>query len=325
MDLGVPAPPTVPLRTTATLILSALVAALGGLLFGFDTAVIAGTTHSLTQVFSLSAATLGVTVSSALWGTIGGALLGGWTGERFGRRDSLRVMALLYLFSAIGCALAGNWYFLLAARIIGGLGIGGSSVLGPVYIAEISPARLRGRMVGFFQLNVVVGILLAYLSNYLVSLRHLGATEWRWQLAVPALPSAAFLLLLFAIPRSPRWLAKQKQYGAARDVLIRIGEPDAEAELARMVESVELEDRLSGEKLFSGVTGFPSFWPSPLPHFPNFPASTPSCITSMTSSRRLVRVPSPGVCKRSPSGQRTWSSPCWQCSSSTRLGAGFCC
>ncbi len=259
MDLGVPAPPTVPLRTTATLILSALVAALGGLLFGFDTAVIAGTTHSLTQVFSLSAATLGVTVSSALWGTIGGALLGGWTGERFGRRDSLRVMALLYLFSAIGCALAGNWYFLLAARIIGGLGIGGSSVLGPVYIAEISPARLRGRMVGFFQLNVVVGILLAYLSNYLVSLRHLGATEWRWQLAVPALPSAAFLLLLFAIPRSPRWLAKQKQYGAARDVLIRIGEPDAEAELARMVESVELEDRLSGEKLFSRSNRLPIF------------------------------------------------------------------
>jgi MFS transporter, SP family, arabinose:H+ symporter len=188
MQIGVPdpvgpklSPPTVPLQTTATLIISALVAALGGLLFGFDTAVIAGTTHSLTRVFTLNAATLGITVSSALWGTIAGALLGGYAGERFGRRDSLRVMAVLYLASAIGCALAWNWYFLLAARIIGGLGIGGSSVLGPIYIAEISPARLRGRMVGFFQLNVVVGILLAYLSNYLVSLRHLGASEWRWQ------------------------------------------------------------------------------------------------------------------------------------------------
>jgi MFS transporter, SP family, arabinose:H+ symporter len=266
MQIGVPdpvgprlSPPTVPLQTTATLIISALVAALGGLLFGFDTAVIAGTTHSLTRVFTLNAATLGITVSSALWGTIAGALLGGYAGERFGRRDSLRVMAVLYLASAIGCALAWNWYFLLAARIIGGLGIGGSSVLGPIYIAEISPARLRGRMVGFFQLNVVVGILLAYLSNYLVSLRHLGASEWRWQLAVPALPSALFFLLLFAIPRSPRWLAKKKRYGEAGDVLVRIGETDPEAELARMVESVELEDRLSGERLLSQSNRLPIF------------------------------------------------------------------
>jgi SP family arabinose:H+ symporter-like MFS transporter len=266
MQIGVPdpvgprlSPPTVPLQTTATLIISALVAALGGLLFGFDTAVIAGTTHSLTRVFTLNAATLGITVSSALWGTIAGALLGGYAGERFGRRDSLRVMAVLYLASAIGCALAWNWYFLLAARIIGGLGIGGSSVLGPIYIAEISPARLRGRMVGFFQLNVVIGILLAYLSNYLVSLQHLGASEWRWQLAVPALPSALFFLLLFAIPRSPRWLAKKKRYGEAGDVLVRIGETEPEAELARMVESVELEDRLSGEKLFSQSNRLPIF------------------------------------------------------------------
>jgi SP family arabinose:H+ symporter-like MFS transporter len=106
---------------------------------------------------------------------------------------------------------------------------------------------------------VVVGILLAYLSNYLVSLRHLGASEWRWQLAVPALPSALFLLLLFAIPRSPRWLAKKKRYGEARDVLVRIGETDPEAELARMVESVELEGRLSGERLFSRSNRLPIF------------------------------------------------------------------
>src|SRR5271168_142980 len=243
--------PARPGRVTPTLIVSALVAALGGLLFGFDTAVIAGTTHSLAVFFSLTAATLGVTVSSALWGTVIGALLGGYVGERLGRRDSLRVMAVLYLLSATGCALAGNWYFLLVARIIGGLGIGGSSVLGPMYIAEISPARLRGRMVGFFQFNVVVGILLAYLSNYLVSLQHLGINEWRWQLAAPALPSAMFLLLLFAIPRSPRWLVKKNRFDDARNVLAKIGETDPEAEVARMVESVELEDRLSGEKLFS--------------------------------------------------------------------------
>ena len=213
MDLGVPAPPTVPLRTTATLILSALVAALGGLLFGFDTAVIAGTTYSLTQVFSLSAATLGVTVSSALWGTIGGALLGGWTGERFGRA-TLRVMALLYLFSAIGCALAGNWYFLLAARIIGGLGIGGPP---PALFILPSFSGAASRQNGGVLSTECRCRHSAGLPLELPDLlRHLGATEWRWQLAVPALPSAAFLLLLFAIPRSPRWLAKQKQYGAAR-------------------------------------------------------------------------------------------------------------
>ena len=318
-------PPTVPLQTTATLIISALVAALGGLLFGFDTAVIAGTTHSLTRVFSLNAATLGITVSSALWGTIAGALLGGYAGERFGRRDSLRVMAVLYLASAIGCALAWNWYFLLAARIIGGLGIGGSSVLGPIYIAEISPARLRGRMVGFFQLNVVVGILLAYLSNYLVSLQHLGASEWRWQLAVPALPSALFFLLLFAIPRSPRWLAKKKRYVEAGDVLVRIGETDPEAELARMVESVELEDRLSGEKLFSQSNRLPIFLAVTVAAFSQLLGINAvlyylNDIFAAAGSSAIS-----GACKRSPSGQQTCSSPCSPCSSSTRLAAEFCC
>lgn len=257
MQIAVPVPleftphPAGPVRVTPILVISALVAALGGLLFGFDTAVIAGTTQSLTRVFSLTAATLGVTVSSALWGTVVGALFGGYVGEKFGRRDSLRVMAVLYLLSAIGCALAGNWYLLLAARIVGGLGIGGSSVLGPMYIAEVSPARLRGRMVGFFQFNVVAGILLAYLSNYLVSLRHLGLNEWRLQLAAPAIPSAIFLLLLFAIPRSPRWLVKNRQFEAARDVLARVGEIDPEAELAQIIESVESERRLSGERLFT--------------------------------------------------------------------------
>src|ERR1700742_4893533 len=138
MQTGVPVPLNIPhspqhLLVTRSLLISGLVAALGGLLFGFDTAVIAGATHSLTRVFSLSAATLGVTVSSALWGTVVGALLGGYSGEKFGRRDSLRMMAILYLISAIGCALANNWYFILVSRIIGGLGIGGSSVLGPMY------------------------------------------------------------------------------------------------------------------------------------------------------------------------------------------------
>lgn len=266
MQVAVPAPlqsnpdtPTEPVRATAVLIMSALVAALGGLLFGADTAVIAGTTHSLLRTFSLTPFTLGITVSSALCGTIIGALFAGYAGERFGRRDSLRFMAVLYLLSAIGCALSWSWPVLLAARIVGGLGIGGSSVLGPMYIAEAAPARLRGRLVGFFQFNIVLGILLAYLSNYLVSLRHLGALEWRWQLGMPAVPSALFLLLLFVIPRSPRWLVKKKRLEEAQQVLARMGEAAPADHAARIAESIELESNLSGEKLFSCNHRLPIF------------------------------------------------------------------
>lgn len=240
-----------PYKVTGVLIMSTLVAALGGMLFGFDTAVIAGTTHSLTAAFGLTPATLGITVSSALWGTIVGAILAGFAAERFGRRDSLRFTAALYLFSALGCAFAVTWPLLLVSRIFGGLGIGASSVLGPMYIAEVSPAHLRGRLVGCFQLNIVVGIMLAYLSNFLISLLRLGATEWRWQFVTPALPSLLFLALLFAIPRSPRWLVRRGRLEEARHVLSMVGELDANAALEQIVESVELENRRSGEKLFS--------------------------------------------------------------------------
>ena len=152
---------------------STVVAALGGLLFGFDTAVIAGTTSSLRVTYNLSPELLGMTVASALWGTVIGAMLAGFPGEKYGRRDSLRGMAVLYVISALGCAFAWNWPALVVFRFIGGLGIGGSSVLGPMYIAEIAPAKWRGRLVGFFQFNVVFGILLAYFSNYLIGLARL--------------------------------------------------------------------------------------------------------------------------------------------------------
>lgn len=244
---------------TPILVMSALVAALGGLLFGADTAVIAGTTHSLTQVFHLTPFTLGITVSSALWGTIIGAMFSGYLGERFGRRDSLRFMAILYLLSALGCAFSWSWDSLLTARILGGLGIGGSSVLGPMYIAEIAPARLRGRLVGLFQFNIVVGILLAYLSNYLVSLRHLGTLEWRWQLGMAAIPSAAFLVLLFLIPRSPRWLVKKGRYQEARQVLAQIKEPHPEEHVRAIAESIRSEESISGERLFSRSHRLPIF------------------------------------------------------------------
>src|SRR5437016_13510837 len=219
------------MKLNAYLLKSTVVAALGGLLFGFDTAVISGTTSALASTYDLSPTLLGVTVASALYGTILGAMLAGWPGERYGRRDSLRGMAILYLVSALGCAAAWNWPSLVVFRFVSGLGIGGSSVLGPMYIAEIAPAKLRGRRVGFFQFNVVFGILLAYLSNYLIGMQHLGSAEWRWELGVSAIPAVFFLVMLFFIPRSPRWLVKKQRLDEAREVLRLTGEANYEQEL----------------------------------------------------------------------------------------------
>lgn len=243
----------------ATLVKSTVIAALGGLLFGFDTAVISGTTAALTQTYQLSPGLLGVTVASALWGTILGAMLAGFPGERYGRRDSLRVMAVLYVISAVGCAVAWNWYSLVLFRLIGGLGIGGSSVLGPMYIAEIAPARLRGRLVGFFQFNVVFGILLAYFSNYCITLAHTGTWEWRLELGVAAIPAVLFFLMLFSIPRSPRWLVKKGRLDEARSVLQQTGEANPEQDLREIVESIELERRETAERLFSRKHALPIF------------------------------------------------------------------
>jgi MFS transporter, SP family, arabinose:H+ symporter len=240
------------------LVKSTVVAALGGLLFGFDTAVIAGTTHALTETFHLSPAALGMTVSIALWGTILGSMLAGIPGDKFGRRDSLRMMAVLYVVSALGCAFAWNWTALVIFRFIGGLGIGGSSVLGPMYIAEIAPAKWRGRLVGMFQFNIVFGILLAYLSNYIVGTLHLGGAEWRWKLGVPAVPALLFLLLLFGIPRSPRWLVKKQRIEEARDVLRMTGEEDYQQELEDIIVSIDAE-HIANDSLFSWKYRFPIF------------------------------------------------------------------
>jgi sugar porter (SP) family MFS transporter len=230
---------------------STVVGALGGLLFGFDTAVISGTTSALTHTYHLTPALLGVTVSSALVGTVIGAMVAGVPGQKFGRRDSLRVMAIFYVLSAIGCALAWNWPALIFFRFIGGLGIGGSSVLGPMYIAEIAPPEWRGRLVGSFQLNIVIGILLAYISNALIGGMHLGANEWRWMFGVSALPAALFLAMLFVIPRSPRWLVTQSNLDEALQVLRLTGVPKPKEELDEIVASVHLERSASADSLFS--------------------------------------------------------------------------
>lgn len=215
----------------STLLRGILVGGLAGLLFGFDTAVIAGTTHGLTSAFGLSPAALGWTVSSALWGTLAGALLAGRPGDALGARNCLRAIALMYVVSGIGSFLSPSLPVFIASRVLGGLAIGASSVLAPTYLAEISPAKKRGVLVGMFQLNVVLGILVAYLSNYVIGTMHFGADEWRWKFGVTVLPSLILWLLLYSIPNSPRWLAIKGKYDDARKVLVRIGAGDVDAEL----------------------------------------------------------------------------------------------
>lgn len=237
---------------------STVVAALGGLLFGFDTAVIAGATQALSRIFGLTAESLGVTVASALLGTILGSMLAGWPGERYGRRDSLKWMAMLYFACAVGCGLAWDWNSLVFFRFVGGLAVGGSSVLGPMYISEIAPARLRGRLVGFFQFNIVLGILLAYMSNYLIGTFGLGETEWRWKLGVQAVPALLFWIMLNTIPRSPRWLASKGRDAEALATLTAVGEPSPKDSLAEIRASLHHVDS-SGEALFQRRYRMPLF------------------------------------------------------------------
>src|SRR5215813_7407980 len=253
-----PASGVAAMKLNLVLLRSTVVAALGGWLFGFDTIVISGTTQSLTDLFHLTPLSLGITVSSALAGTILGSMLASIPGEKYGRRDSLRILAILYLISAVGCAIAWNWTSLVTFRVIGGLAIGGSSVLGPMYIAEIAPATYRGRLVGLFQFSVVFGILLAYFSNYVIGTFNLGATEWRCKLGIAAVPAAFFLVMLLGIPRSPRWLAKKGRLGEAREVLRITGQEDYEQELENIVASIDAEHH-AGESLFNGRYSFPIF------------------------------------------------------------------
>jgi MFS transporter, SP family, arabinose:H+ symporter len=247
------------MKLNANLLKATIVGALGGLLFGFDTAVISGTTHSLTTVYGLTPRTLGLTVSIALWGTVIGAMSAGVVGQRFGGRECLRLLAVLYVVSSLGCAFAISWPMLVVSRFIGGLAIGGSSVLGPVYIAEVSPAEWRGRLVGMFQINIVIGILLAYLSNYWIARIVFGPDDWRWMFGVAALPAILFLILLFGIPRSPRWLVTQNRVDEARTVLQSIGSSNPEEELREIVDSIHLERTQTSEPLFSRKYRFPIF------------------------------------------------------------------
>ncbi|MEA1673102.1 sugar porter family MFS transporter [Nitrospirillum sp. BR 11163] len=233
-------------RVTGAMIMSAAGAALGGLLFGIDTAVISGTTSALQERFTLSNSALGFTVASALIGTVIGALAAGSPADRFGRRAMLVTIALCYVFSSLGCAFAGNWHVLLVFRFLGGLAIGAASVVTPIYIAEVSPAVYRGRLVALNQLNIVFGILLAFVSNFIIAGLAPPETAWRWMLGVIAVPSAVFLLITVLLPDSPRWLAVNGRADAARKVMGQLGFHDLESEVERML-AAAARDR-HGEK-----------------------------------------------------------------------------
>ncbi|HEV8083869.1 MAG TPA: sugar porter family MFS transporter [Chitinophagaceae bacterium] len=235
-----------------------IIVSLGGFLFGFDTAVISGAEQSIQKFWNLNTVEHGFTVSIALIGTIFGALLGSIPSDRFGRKTTLIIIASLYLLSSLGTALAGNWYLFLIFRFLGGVGVGASSVTAPVYIAEIAPANMRGRLVAMFQFNIVLGIVISYFSNYLI-----GASDasWRWMLGVQAFPSLLFLILLRFVPESPRWLfLKRNKVEEARRIL-QIINPGTSDEVLENIRNNDIEEKASGntDQLFTKNNRFPVF------------------------------------------------------------------
>jgi MFS transporter, SP family, xylose:H+ symportor len=235
---------------------AATIAALGGLLFGFDTAVISGAEKALQNLFHLSPLWLGFTVATALIGTIVGSIAIEGPADSWGRKKALFLLAVLYFVSSVGCAFAPSWLVFSLSRFVGGLAIGGASVVAPMYIAEISPAYLRGRLVALNQLNIVVGILLSFISNYLVANFLAGPDAWRWMLGVVAIPSALFFALLFGIVESPRWLVKSGRADEARDVLARLGHANPPAKAAEIQQSLAgdgAQDRLFQRRYFRPI------------------------------------------------------------------------
>jgi len=235
-----------------------VIAALGGFLFGFDTAVISGVEGSLETIFELNRFWLGFTVAIALVGTAVGAITISRPGDYFGRKKILIALAVLYILTSLGSALSGSWYSLLIYRFIGGLAVGGSSVMAPMYIAEISPARLRGRLVALFQLNIVTGILIAFLSNYLID-THVENYSWRWMLGVMAIPAFIYFILLFFVPNSPRWLVMKKRNAEAEEIIKKCGSENVQAEISDIVESLRIELDGVKEKFFTSKYRIPIF------------------------------------------------------------------
>jgi sugar porter (SP) family MFS transporter len=218
-----------------------IVIALGGFLFGFDTAVISGAEQSIQQYWGLTALQHGLTVSIALIGTVIGALTGAIPTDRYGRKKTLYGIALLYLLSSLGTAFSFDWWAFLLFRFIGGFGVGASSVTAPIYISEISPAGRRGKLVGLFQFNVVFGIVVSYLSNYLIG--RTGEHSWRLMLGIQAIPSALFLFLLRYVPESPRWLILKKGKVEQARQIFHLIDPSGADKIVGEILQLEREDK----------------------------------------------------------------------------------
>ena len=237
------------------IILWSITAALAGFLFGFDVVVISGADKKLQALWGSSEAFHGaVVMGMALWGTVVGAIFGGIPTNKFGRKNTLIVIGILFAVSAIGSALSNDPYVFAFARFIGGLGVGASTIAAPAYISEIAPAKDRGRLVAMYQFNIVFGIMIAYLSNYLLS--DIGENAWRWMLGVEAIPAVLYILFALKLPKSPRWLLSQSRESEARDVLKLIdSEADIEAEIREFKSHSEKSDK--SETIFIKKYRFP--------------------------------------------------------------------
>lgn len=227
-----------------------ITAALGGFLFGFDTAVISGVEQTLQQLWSLTPFQHGLTVSIALIGTVIGSMFGGIPADCLGRKKTLFWIALSYLLSALGTALAHDWNLFLVFRFLGGLGVGASSVTAPMYITEISPARSRGKMVALFQFNVVFGILVAYISNYF--LQDIPQEAWRWMLGVQAFPALLFIITVLNIPESPRWLVLKRGKTEEALFILQIIDSQTAAQTLQNISNSQTDTTNAKPQLFSG-------------------------------------------------------------------------
>jgi sugar porter (SP) family MFS transporter len=223
----------------------ALTSALAGFLFGFDTVVISGAEKTIQSLWGLSDTLHGLAMGSALWGTVLGSLVGGWPTDRFGRKKTLLGIGVLYFISAVWCGFAPDVYQLMAARFVGGLGIGISTIAAPLYISEIAPPKHRGLLTGLFQFNIVFGILVAFLSNSLLA--NIGPDAWRWMLGIVAIPALAYTVMCLGIPESPRWLLTRKADATATEEGLRVLRqinPDAPpADIARQADEIRAAAR----------------------------------------------------------------------------------
>lgn len=226
-----------------------LIAALGGLLFGYDIAIISGTIPFIEKYFNLSASAMGWTVASAYVGCIIGVAIAGRTTDRYGRKKILIISAVIFIISALGTGLSNTLFFFVSYRIIGGIAVGMASILSPMYIAEISPGKLRGRFVSLNQLTIVFGLQLAYLTSYL--LVDINENNWRWMFISEVLPAVLFFIFMFFVPESPRWLTKKNYYDKSFDILNKLGgESFARFELSEIKESVKNIEKIGWKELF---------------------------------------------------------------------------